>query len=42
MNPTQLQDQDVRTNRKLVEETPDEKPHVINFDSFFLAITPKA
>lgn len=32
----------VRANRKLLEENVDEKPHIIEFDNYFLVITPKA
>lgn len=35
-SPTQLQDQDVRASRKVLEETSDEKPHVIRFARYFI------
>lgn len=35
-NPTQLQDQDVRAIRKVLEETADDKPHVIRSGSDFI------
>jgi hypothetical protein len=35
-SPTQLQDQAVRANRKVLEETADEKPNVFRFGSYFI------